>query len=214
MVRRVVLLAVIRVPSVGIVGRDHEGLLHASMEVLGRAALCQNDALNETCQEGTACPLFRLRACLFVVEDGKHLRHSRRSFSALQQSLQSGMNHAEVVESSAGNELVVNAEGAGRRCVGQVEVEVEDVFLSYLQFIANQVDKEVSLLQFVVDDAEDGEHVLLLAELNAVVHLSVEVDGEVADLQEGPPDMQELGLRMHDVGGTDFHSSGNLPNLA
>ena len=83
-----------------VIGRHHESLLDATMEVLCCATLSQNDAVNQACKERTASTLLRLRARLFVVEDGKHLRYLWRLFSALQESLQSGMNHAEVIESS------------------------------------------------------------------------------------------------------------------
>ena len=39
MVRRVVLIAVVRMPGMGIIGRNHKGLLDASMEVLGCVSL-------------------------------------------------------------------------------------------------------------------------------------------------------------------------------
>ena len=94
------------------------------------------------------------------------------------------MNHAEVVESPAGDEFIVYAESAGRRGIGQVEVEVEDVLLLHLQLLTNQVDEQLALLQLILDDSEYRQHVLLFAQLHAIVHLAIEVDGQVADLQQ------------------------------
>ena len=120
-----------------VVGTHHESLLYAAMEVLCCAALSQNDALQEACQERTASTLLRLRARLFVIEDGKHLCYLWRLLSALQESLEACMNHAEVVESSAGDELVVDSESTSWCGVGKVEVEVENVLLLDFQLFAN-----------------------------------------------------------------------------
>ena len=76
----------------------------------------------------------------------------------------------------------MSAEGAGRRGVGQIEVEVENVVLPDVQFAADDVQQQVAPFQFVSHDAENGQHVLLPAQLHPVVHLPVEVDGQVADL--------------------------------
>ena len=46
---------------------------------------------------------------------------------------------------------------------------------------------------------EDGKHVFLLAQLHAIVHLTVEVDGKVADLQKRSANMKKLGGRLHHI---------------
>ena len=74
MVRRVVFLTVVWMPSVGIVCRNHKGTLYCLMERLSRAALRQTDALQHRCKERTAGTLFCLRTRFLVVEDGKNFR--------------------------------------------------------------------------------------------------------------------------------------------
>ena len=93
----------------------------------------------------------------------------------------------------------MNAESAGWCGVSKVEVKVEDVLLLHLQLLANQASEQVAFLQLILDDAEDGQHILLLAQLHAIVHLTVEVDGEVADLQQGTADMQKLCDWLHHI---------------
>ncbi len=93
----------------------------------------------------------------------------------------------------------MNAESAGWSGIGKVEVEVEDVLLLHLQLLANQVQEQVAFLQLILDDAKNGQHVLLLAKLHAIVYLTVEVDGEVADLQQGAANMQELCDGLHHI---------------
>ena len=59
------------------------------------------------------------------------------------------------------------------------------------------------------DDAEYGQHVFLTAELHAVVDLTVEVYGEVADLQQRTLDVQKQCDRFHGALATYHHSSGD-----
>ena len=47
--------------------------------------------------------------------------------------------------------------------------------------------------------SEQRQHILLLAELYAIVYLTVEVNGKIAYLQQGALDMQQHGLRLHNV---------------
>ena len=93
----------------------------------------------------------------------------------------------------------MNAESAGWSGIGKVEVEVENVLLFDLQLFANQVDEQVAFLQFIVDDAEDGQHVFLLAQLHAIVHLTVKVDGQVADLQKRTANMKQFCDGLHHI---------------
>ena len=93
----------------------------------------------------------------------------------------------------------MGAEGAGRGGVVEVEVEVEHTVGLYLQVLADSVHEQLSVLELAADDAQQGQHVLLPAELDAVVHLAVEVDGQVGDLHQGPADVDELRLRVHGV---------------
>ena len=101
------------------------------------------------------------------------------------------MYHREVVEPSCRQELVVGAEGAGWGGVVEIEVEVEDLRLLHLQFVGDEAHEQVVLFQFVGNDAEQGLHVFLFAQFHAVVHLAVEVDGEVGDLEERTADVEQ-----------------------
>ena len=169
-------------PSVGVVGGDHEGPLHCLVICFLGAALGEGNALQHVGEERAAGSLLGLRACLLVVEEGEHtcgvgnLRRSR------EHGLHSRPAHRQVVETAGGDKLTVRAEGASWRGIGKVKVEVEYVFLLDIQLISNHVHQEVALFHFIVDDAEDWQHVLLPAQLHSIVHLAVEVDGEVAYL--------------------------------
>ena len=98
-------------------------------------------------------------------------------------------------------------EGAGRSGISQIEIEVEDIFFLDIQFAGNHVHQQITLFQFIVDDAEDREHILLLAQLHAIVHLAVEVDSEIADLQQWALDMEQERLRMHRILALYDHST-------
>ena len=76
-----------------------------------------------------------------------------------------------------------------------------------MQFAGNEVHQQVVLLQFLVDDAEDGQHIFLLGELDAVVHLSVEVDGEVGNLQERTLNVQQMGLGLKGISASHNHAA-------
>ena len=73
MIGGVVLVAIVRMPSVGIICRYHEGFLDSTVETLEAIALREDDALEDACQEGAAGSLLGLTAGLFVIEDGQHL---------------------------------------------------------------------------------------------------------------------------------------------
>ncbi len=78
----------------------------------------------------------------------------------------------------------MHTEGAGWSGISQIEVEVENILFLDIQFAGYYIHQEVSLLQFIIDDAKDRENILLLAQLHTIIHLTVEVDGKIADLQQ------------------------------
>ena len=125
MIGGIVLLAVVRMPGMGIVCRDHERTLHALIESFLASALSQRNALEHRGEEGAACTLLCLRAGLFIVKDSQHLGHS--SCLRGNHRLQTCETHGEVVESSGRDELIVNAKGASGCGIGEIEVEVKDV---------------------------------------------------------------------------------------
>ena len=89
------------------------------------------------------------------------------------------------------------AEGAGGSCVGKIEVEVENVLCLHgallVELLNDKAHQEVASLKLTCDLTKNRQHVLLSAQLHAVVHLAVEVDGEVADLQQRSLDVEEHG---------------------
>ena len=200
-VGRVVLLGVVGMEGVGIVGGDHEGALHRLPVGFLRATLLTGNTHQHRSQEGAASTLLGLRSRLLVVEDGEHL--GGVALGSCNQSLESGKAHRQVVEAARGDKLVVDAEGAGGLRVGQVEVEVEDVLVAdgalLAEFLDNDVHQQVALLQFVVDQSQEGKHILLLAQFHAVVDLAVEVDGEVADLEQRTTDVHQHCLGRHGI---------------
>ena len=205
MIRWVKLLAVVRMPGMRIVRRNHEGTLHCLIIRLLRSALCKGDALQHIREERTSRTLLGLRTRLLIVENRQHLGSilgiSRR------QSLYARPAHRQIIESSRRDKLIVHTEGAGRSGISQIEIEVEDIFFLDIQFAGNHVHQQITLFQFIVDDAEDREHILLLTQLHAIVHLAVEVDSEIADLQQRSLDMEQERLRMHRILALYDHST-------
>ena len=126
-------------------------------------ALGQGDALQQVGQERTGRTLLGLRSRLFVVEDGEHLRGVGGVGG--QQRLQAGVAHREIVETARRDELVVCAEGAGRRRVGQVEVEIEDVLALHgallVELFHDDVHQEVALLQLAGHLSEQRQYIFL-----------------------------------------------------
>ena len=93
----------------------------------------------------------------------------------------------------------MHTEGTGRSSISQIEVEVENIFFLDIQFACNYIHQEISLLQFIIDDTQDRENILLLAQFYTIIHLTVEVDGKIADLQQWALDMKKECLRIHGV---------------
>ena len=97
----------------------------------------------------------------------------------------------------------MRAKGAGRSGISQIEVEVENVLAShgllFVQFLEDDVHQQVAFLQLVVDDSQDRKHIFLSAQLHPVVHLSVEVNGQVAYLQQWALHVQQEGSGVHHV---------------
>ena len=72
MIRWVKLLAVVRMPGMSVIGRNHEGTLHSLIISLLCMALSQGDALEHIRKEWASGTLLGLRACLLVVENGEN----------------------------------------------------------------------------------------------------------------------------------------------
>lgn len=195
MIGGVVLLGIIGMETMRVVGRNHECALHSLMERLLRAVLHEGYAAQHGGQERTSRALLGLRASLLVVEYGQHLCDI--ALRSGQHGLQTGKAHRQVIEPSGGNELIVDAKRAGGLRVGKVKVEVEDVFclhrLLLAQFLHNGIDEQVATFQLIGEQSQYGQHVLLAAQLHAIVHLTVEMDGEIADLQQRTAYVQQAG---------------------
>ena len=67
----VVLLAIVGMPGMGIVGRNHEGLFNGSEIVIPVATLRKDEAFEHLGQEGASSSLLGLAACFLIVEDGQ-----------------------------------------------------------------------------------------------------------------------------------------------
>ena len=107
------------------------------------------------------------------------------------------------------------AECARRSCVCKVKVEVENVFSAEIatccvavQFLKNYISQEIAGFELACNLSEQRQHIFLLAESYAVVHLTVEVDSKIAYLQEWALDVQQQSLRLHNVLASDNHATG------
>ena len=90
----------------------------------------------------------------------------------------------------------MHTKGARGRGICQIEIEVEDVLTLDGKLLADDVQQQLSALQFVADNAQNGQHVFLFAQFHTVIHLAVEVDGQVADLQQRSAHMHEQRTRV------------------
>ena len=99
------------------------------------------------------------------------------------------------------------AEGACRCGVGEVQVEVENVLtacrLHLVELLQDDVHQHVALLHGIGYLPEYRQHVFLSAQCHAVVDLSVEVYGEVANLHQRSAYVYQACHGVHDV--SAFH---------
>ena len=116
----------------GIVCRYHKGFLYAAVEVFQRTALFANDTLKHLAKEGTARALFGLATGLFIVKYCQYTCYLGCILVCIQQCHKSGMYHAQVVQTSRANELIVYAYGACWGGVIQIQIEINDVCCRYL----------------------------------------------------------------------------------
>ena len=64
-------------------------------------------------------------------------------------------------------------------------------------------------LQFFVDDAQQRQHILLAAQGHSVVHLAVEMDGQVGNLQNGTLHVHQPGHGMERILAAQDYAAGN-----
>ena len=106
----------------------------------------------------------------------------------------------------------MNAEGASWRCVSEVEVEVENVLTAHgallTQLFEDDVEEQIAGFELACNLSQERQHVLLSAQLNAIVDLTVEVDGEVADLQQRSLDVEQHCVGTHYVLAAHDDTSG------
>jgi hypothetical protein len=97
----------------------------------------------------------------------------------------------------------------GRCGVIEIEVEIENVCILYAQFLGDEIDKEITPFEFVVDYAKNRKHILLTAESHTIVHLTVEVDGKIRDDEDRTLDTQKFSFWIHHIIAPYNHSSCN-----
>ena len=106
----------------------------------------------------------------------------------------------------------MNAEGASWRCVGEIKVEVEYVLTAHgallAQFFEDDIEEQIAGFKLACNLSQEWQHVLLSAQLNAVVDLAVEMDGEVADLQQRSLDVEQHCVGTHHVLAAHDDASG------
>ena len=118
------------------------------------------------------------------------------------------MHHGEVVETARRDELLVEAHERGLLCVIEREVKVDDVAHRHVQLLCHDLEEEVVRLELVVDDADDGQHVHLLAQVIALVDLSVKVDGDVGYHEQWALYLDAAHLGLQRIGTAQDHAAG------
>ena len=73
----------------------------------------------------------------------------------------------------------------GRCGIVEIEVEIENVCILYAQFLGDEIDKEITPFEFAAYNTENRQHILLTAESHTIVYLTIEVDSQITDLEQG-----------------------------
>ena len=184
-------------------------MFNSHVEFLLSSSLRSTYSAQNTGKEWTASSLLGLTSCLLIVKYGQNLSHQGSiGIILLKKCLKTGMNHTQIIQTPCRNKLVMNAEGACRRCIVEIQVKVKYVLRMDAQLFTNDILEHVSTLQFIVHNTNDGQHILLLAELYTIIHLAVEMNGQIAYLQQRTSHMQQAGDGMQSVAATNDDSSG------
>ena len=84
----------------------------------------------------------------------------------------------------------MDTKGTSWRGISQIQIEIENIVLFDLQLATNDIHQELAFFQFVGDDTKNRQHIFLLAEFYAIVYLTIEVDSQITDLEQGALYMQ------------------------
>ena len=114
---------------------------------------------------------------LLVIKDGCHQRGIL--VLGLSDGGDGGMHHAQVVETASRDKLIVQTKQARLAHVIEHQVKVDDIGGLGLQLVGNKVEQCVLPLKVAVDLGQDGQHVLLLGQVVALIDRAVEVDGQM-----------------------------------
>lgn len=160
---------------------------------------------------GGGSSLLGARASFLVVENRHNACRAgfRVGLHAFKQTRQGCVSHLEVVDTTGGNQFVVNAEKGGRRCVEKCQVVVENFFRRYIEFFGHEPAYASLARLAVVENSGQREHVALARQWVAVVYRAVVVDGQMGDGQQRTVELHQPHLRLHRVVALEHHASGN-----
>ena len=106
----------------------------------------------------------------------------------------------------------MHTKGAGGGSIGKIEVEVENIFTAHgallVQFFKNNVDEQIARFKLIGNLPQDWQHILLSAQLHAIVNLSVKMNGKVTNLQQRSFDVQQHCVGVHHIVAAHDNTSG------
>ncbi len=163
--------------SMGVVSRDHKGLVDRAQIVLFAAAETAYNAAQQLGEHRRSGPLLGSRSGLFIVKHSHHTGLCRRR--SLKQSSHSAVDHTQVIQATRSQKLIVKPHGAGGSGVEKREVEIKNVVHTASERVSHSAEQQIVLLGGISDNGYHRQHVFLLRERIALVDSAVEMDGKV-----------------------------------
>ena len=180
-------------------------MFERTIKSISTATIVCHHTLQEVTQYGRSSSLLGSAARLLIVEDRQHLCHRR--CRAVEQCIQACMHHSQVIESATRDELTVQPYKLGLLCVIEREVKVKDIAHGNTQLLSNHLQQKIISLEFIVDDTNHGQHIGLLAQFITLVHLTVEVDSQVRNQEQGLLYLETTHLRLQRISTAQKHTT-------
>ena len=180
-----------------IVRRYHEARSDAHEVLLLAASHRTADALECILQEGAGGTLLRPGADLFVIINTVH-RDGLLQLGC-EEALQGCERTLEIIQTSARDELAMEAERRALHAVIQEEIRIQDVLHLHTCFVRDQLHELVLLLALLT---EQRQHIHLCIKRIAVIDLTVHMDRHIRNDEQITIDIDQLRrdalLRLND----------------
>ena len=68
-------------------------------------------------------------------------------------------------------------------CIKKIKVKIQHIHWFTTDFIAYKIHQHITFLQLILNNPQDGQHIFLLGQFYTIIYLTIEMNGQVADLQ-------------------------------